>query len=125
MKKKGLGILMAMLVCVFAMGIPVFASTSYLDVKEGDRDSYYTYKDTGSAWENYYYVTPETYVGYPIIAHSMSQNSAIGSPFTEMYKNGSKYAYDGSAPGGVYYRLESGPSYMSGSGWHLTGRYTP
>lgn len=76
--------------CIGIMAMPVGAKTSQLDVKAGDICSYYTYKDTGSAYENYYYVTPTTYVGKYIMGNSISKNGKYSSGYTNewfRYKN--------------------------------------
>lgn len=112
--------------CIGIMAMPVGAKTSQLDVKAGDICSYYTYKDTGSAYENYYYVTPTTYVGKYIMGNSISKNGKYSSGYTLLYRSASKYSYGLSeVPGGMYYRLETGPAADTGAGWHLKGRYTP
>lgn len=123
--KKKFSIIIATVIAIVSIAIPVCAQTSYLDVSAGDESSYYTYKDTGAAWENYYYVTPQTYVGPLIVARSSSEAAGCSSHFTIMHTYADKYAYGESSPGGFYYRLTAGPDYAGGPNWHLTGRYTP
>lgn len=125
MQLKKIGVLLVLILSVSAM--QTSAATSQLDVKAGDIYSYYTYKDSGSAWENYYYVTPQKYVGKYIMGNSASKNGKYTSGYTLMHTKKSKYSYgnDMKAPGGMYYRLITGPGAGTGSGWHLTGRYTP
>lgn len=126
MKRKRVAVVMALLSGVLLFSLPVSAKTSYLDVKAGDISSYYTYKDTGSQWENYYYVTPTSYTGKYIMGNSTSQNGKYGSGYTLLHKEASKYSYGTrTVPGGIYYRLETGPGPGTASNWHLVGRYTP
>ncbi len=124
MKKKTLGSILAVLLLVVTMGIPVSAARSFLDVKAGDIYSFYTYKEKDN--DPYYYVTTETYVGYPVMACSVADNG-MGSVYTTMEKGtGIRYAYGcGDVPYGQYCRLIAGPSYLSGDNWHLTGWYNP
>lgn len=123
MKKKIMGSILAVLLLVVTMGASVRADTSYLDVSGGDRCSYYTYKlNNGKA---HYSVTTETYVGYPVMAQSVSING-VGSVFTQMERGTNIYAYGcGDIPYGEMCMLRSGPSNWSGDNWHLTGWYTP
>lgn len=125
MKKKSLNAIVAVMALIIVMGMQVCAATTRLDVKAGDVESMRTLKDGGAFWENYYYVTPERYVGYPVIAHSMSLSGAYTSPFTQMENGAGRYKYgQEGTPAGIYYKLVAGPSYSSGADWHLEGRYT-
>lgn len=127
MKRKKASILIGILACSIIMAIPVCAKNSQLDVREGDRKSYSTYKDVDSSPSGQcYYVTARTYVGYPVMGHSYAVNGAYSSPYTIMQnKVGGEYSYGEKVYGGIYCILETGPSYMSGSNWHLTGVYCP
>lgn len=107
MKKKKIGILLAMMMCTVAGVLPVHAGTSYLDVQAGDQYSYPTYKDTGTDFETYYYVTPTTYVGNDIMGRSFSVDGKYSSTITIMYNYPDKYSYEIHGPqvvGGIYYR---------------------
>lgn len=124
--KKGFGTLIVSTVCAAIMVLPVSASTTRLDVREGDRNSYYTYKDAGQyEYENYFYVTPETYIGSALMGISVSQQGSYSSGWKSIYNKALKYQYDVKAPGGIYYRLETGPHAATPANWHLTGWYTP
>ena len=92
MKKKKIGILLAMMMCTVAGVLPVHAGTSYLDVQAGDQYSYPTYKDTGTDFETYYYVTPTTYVGNDIMGRSFSVDGKYSSTITIMYNYPDKYS---------------------------------
>ena len=125
MKKKKIGILLAMMMCTVAGMLPVHAGTSYLDVQAGDQYSYPTYKDTGTDFETYYYVTPTTYVGNDIMGRSFSVDGKYSSTITIMYNYPDKYSYEIHGPqvvGGIYYRMFA---HCNMAGWHLIGRYTP
>lgn len=126
MRKSKKGIFLCVIASVFMMAVPVCAETRYdLDVSDGDRYSYYAYKDTGAQYENVYYVTPTTYVGNIIMGNSVS-NTGYSSGWTKMNRYGASYSYGvRQAPGGIYYRLMAGPGVNTGSDWHLVGRYTP
>lgn len=125
-KKRKICILAAALALAVMAVMPVSAATSWLDVNAGDVYSYYTYKDGGEDWENYYYVTTDTYVGYPILARSSAQIGNYTSSFTQIEGGANSYWYGKiHVPGGINYRITSSPSYLSGSNWHLTGYYTP
>lgn len=125
-KKRRFSILAIALAVVAVMGVPASAARSWLDVSAGDVYSYYTYKDGGADWENYYYVTTDTYVGFPILARSSSQIGNYTSAFTQIEKGSDSYWYGKiHVPAGINYRITSSPSYLSGSNWHLTGYYTP
>lgn len=124
MKKKVIGSTLAALLLVAMMGASVRADRSYLNVSDRDRCSFYTYKlDDG---DDCYYVTTETYVGYPVMAQSVSTDG-IGSVFTQMEPGtGVKYAYGcGEIPYGKCCMLRTGPSNWSGNNWHVTGWYNP
>lgn len=124
MKKKMTGIMLTALLLVAAMVFPVSADRSFLDVSAGDRYSYYTYKLRDN--DPYYYVSTETYVGYPVMACSAPKDGQA-SQFTIMEQGtGKRYSYGSiEAPYGQYCRLLAGPSYLSGNNWHLTGWYNP
>lgn len=125
-KKVILSVLPAFGLALCLLGMPVKARTSDLDVKAGDIYSLYTYKDSGSLWENRYYVTPTTYIGGGIMGNSVSQQTGIASGATLMSTYADSYLYVGcEAPGGIYYRLVTGPTYYATPDWHLIGRYTP
>ena len=124
-KKARGSILAAALLLAIVFSVSASAERSWLDVSAGDRYSYYTYKDTND-YENLYYVTPDIYVGFPIIARSVSQSGQYSSAYTQMENKRAWYSYGTTnVPGGINYRLEAGPSYLSGANWHLTGYYTP
>lgn len=126
MKKKIIGSMLAVLLLVVTMGASVRADDSYLDVSNGDRCSFYTYKLKDG--DPCYYVTTETYVGYPVMAQSVSKEG-IGSGFTQIEPGiGVRYSYgvgDIEIPYGKMCMLRTGPSNWSGDNWHVTGRYNP
>ena len=122
MKLKKLSVLMASVACVAAMALPVGATTSWLDVKAGDTHSYYTYKDTGDDWDNYFYITPSTYQGSKIKGLSLSKGGKYSSGYQTMSTAKKRYQYKKTAPGGIYYRFTGS---CTTSGWNLTGNYTP
>ncbi|MCI9128275.1 MAG: hypothetical protein HFG28_14125 [Eubacterium sp.] len=124
MKKKIIGSMLAVLLLVVTMKASVRADYSDLDVSNGDRCSFYTYKLNDG--DPCYYVTTTTYVGYPIVAQSVSIDG-IGSVFTQLERGtGVKYSYGcGDIPYGKKCMLRTGPTNWSGDNWHVIGRYNP
>ncbi len=124
MKKKVVGILVAGM-CLGALTLQAAAVSSYLDVKPGDEFSYWTMKDGGADWDNYFYVTPEIYSGAnTIFARSYEKDGKISSGYHALSRNSSRYSYGENALAGKFYRLQAYGS-PSTSYWHLTGIYTP
>lgn len=118
--RKKLGVIAAAVICVIAMGVPVYAKTSPLDVKAGDTYSFWTQKDGGSDWDNYFYVTPTSYYG-TVHAFCSAQTDRVTSPTYVISHTTSRYSYVDYAAPGKFYRLYT---YGSPSGWHLIGRFT-
>lgn len=123
MKKKVVGILVAGM-CLGALTLHVAAVPSILDVKPGDVYSYWTLKDGGADWDNYFYVTPQVYTGSTIYGRSYAQDDSVSSGYYALSRSRDRYSYGNEAKAGKLYRLETYASPATAY-WHLTGRYTP
>ncbi len=124
MRKKVAGLLVVGM-CLGTLTLPVVAKKSYLDVKPGDEYSYWTKKDGGADWDNYFYVTPEIYSGAnTIYGRSYAQDGSVFSGYYALSRSRDRYSYGNRAEEDKLYRLQAYGSPATAS-WHLTGAYTP
>ena len=124
MKKKLLALFVVGM-AISSLTLSAGATTSQLDVKKGDTYSYWTMKDSGSKWDNYFYVKPTSYGGAnAIFARSYAQDGSVSSDYQQMSRSAARYSYGKKALGGKMYRLQAYGSPDSYS-WHLVGKYTP
>lgn len=116
-RRKKLSLLLAVTACVASMSVPAMAGNSYLDVRLGDRNSYWTTKDDG---ERNYYITPQTYIG-KVMGRSVCSNGVTPS-YKVVTAQRRAYSYQVSVYPGKAYRLQT---YGKTAAWHLTGTYCP
>lgn len=120
MKAHRIKALVIAVICVITMSIPVYASNSYLDVREEDSHSLITVKDDS---ETNYYINASTHVGTYIRARSECIDKNVSSAYQYVSPGWARYAYGTSVYAGANYQLCAYGS--PASSWHLVGTYCP